>query len=198
MWGSLSCCPVVGGAATAVQERDERDGQTCLHVVAAGLPKLKIEECAARQQAHIDSGKQVWGAGFRGVGRVPHGWWCGGVVPRCHAAAPPNRLLVLARRLVMKQASQPLTGICGNIFTAVQVTTGMPHVAYLALPRLSTVCCAGASKRAGHSWGEQVRPARRHAARSTRGEPRHQQPALSCIASRHRVGRLAANPPLQG
>ena len=28
--------------------------------VGAGLPKLKIEECAARQQAHIDSGRQVW------------------------------------------------------------------------------------------------------------------------------------------
>ena len=26
---------------------------------AAGLPKLKIEECAARQQAHIDSNKQA-------------------------------------------------------------------------------------------------------------------------------------------
>lgn len=25
----------------------------------AGLPKLKIEECAARQQAHIDNGKQA-------------------------------------------------------------------------------------------------------------------------------------------
>ena len=27
--------------------------------LAAGLPKLKIEECAARQQAHIDSNKQA-------------------------------------------------------------------------------------------------------------------------------------------
>jgi methylmalonyl-CoA mutase N-terminal domain/subunit len=29
------------------------------HAHHAGLPKLKIEECAARQQARIDSGSQV-------------------------------------------------------------------------------------------------------------------------------------------
>lgn len=28
-------------------------------LAAAGLPKLKIEECAARQQAHIDTARQV-------------------------------------------------------------------------------------------------------------------------------------------
>ena len=31
----------------------------CWPDLAAGLPKLKIEECAARQQAHIDSNKQA-------------------------------------------------------------------------------------------------------------------------------------------
>jgi hypothetical protein len=29
------------------------------HPIPLGLPKLKIEECAARQQAHIDSGAEV-------------------------------------------------------------------------------------------------------------------------------------------
>jgi len=35
--------------------------------VIAGLPKRRIEECAVRQQAHIDSGAQV-GAGLQQQG----------------------------------------------------------------------------------------------------------------------------------
>lgn len=40
-----------------VREVEEMGGMT--EAIAAGYPKLKIEECAARQQARIDSGAQV-------------------------------------------------------------------------------------------------------------------------------------------
>jgi methylmalonyl-CoA mutase len=44
-------------AEKIIQEIEELGGMT--EAIVAGLPKLKIEECAARQQARIDSGKQV-------------------------------------------------------------------------------------------------------------------------------------------
>lgn len=40
-----------------IQEVESMGGMT--EAIASGLPKMKIEECAARQQAQIDSGKQV-------------------------------------------------------------------------------------------------------------------------------------------
>lgn len=44
-------------AESIIQEVEEMGGMT--EAIVAGLPKLKIEECAARQQARIDSGRQV-------------------------------------------------------------------------------------------------------------------------------------------
>jgi len=44
-------------AEKMIHEIEELGGMT--EAIVAGLPKLKIEECAARQQAQIDSGKQV-------------------------------------------------------------------------------------------------------------------------------------------
>ncbi|KAK2075972.1 hypothetical protein QBZ16_001308 [Prototheca wickerhamii] len=44
-------------AAALIDEVEAMGGMT--EAIVAGLPKLKIEECAARQQAHIDSGRQV-------------------------------------------------------------------------------------------------------------------------------------------
>jgi methylmalonyl-CoA mutase len=44
-------------AERVIQEVEHLGGMT--EAIISGLPKLKIEECAARQQAHIDSGKQV-------------------------------------------------------------------------------------------------------------------------------------------
>lgn len=44
-------------AAALIEEVEGMGGMT--EAIVAGLPKLKIEECSARQQAAIDSGKQV-------------------------------------------------------------------------------------------------------------------------------------------
>lgn len=44
-------------AEEIIREVENLGGMT--EAIIAGLPKLKIEECAARQQAHIDSGRQV-------------------------------------------------------------------------------------------------------------------------------------------
>ena len=44
-------------AEKVIQEVEDMGGMT--EAIVAGLPKLKIEECAARQQARIDSGRQV-------------------------------------------------------------------------------------------------------------------------------------------
>jgi len=44
-------------AEKMIHEIEDLGGMT--EAIVAGLPKLKIEECAARQQAQIDSGKQV-------------------------------------------------------------------------------------------------------------------------------------------
>jgi methylmalonyl-CoA mutase len=44
-------------AEKIIQEIEDLGGMT--EAIVAGLPKLKIEECAARQQARIDSGRQV-------------------------------------------------------------------------------------------------------------------------------------------
>ncbi|KAL4447610.1 hypothetical protein ABPG75_004829 [Micractinium tetrahymenae] len=44
-------------AERVIREVEQLGGMT--EAIISGLPKLKIEECAARQQAHIDSGKQV-------------------------------------------------------------------------------------------------------------------------------------------
>ncbi|KAL4428708.1 hypothetical protein ABPG77_009814 [Micractinium sp. CCAP 211/92] len=44
-------------AERVIAEVEQLGGMT--EAIISGLPKLKIEECAARQQAHIDNGKQV-------------------------------------------------------------------------------------------------------------------------------------------
>lgn len=44
-------------ALAIIQEVEELGGMT--DAIVSGLPKLKIEECSARQQARIDSGRQV-------------------------------------------------------------------------------------------------------------------------------------------
>lgn len=44
-------------AGALIDEVEGMGGMT--EAIVAGLPKLKIEECAARQQAHIDAGRQV-------------------------------------------------------------------------------------------------------------------------------------------
>lgn len=44
-------------AEEVIREVEQMGGMT--EAIISGLPKLKIEECAARQQAHIDSNKQV-------------------------------------------------------------------------------------------------------------------------------------------
>ncbi|PSC74957.1 methylmalonyl-mutase [Micractinium conductrix] len=44
-------------AERVIREVEHLGGMT--EAIIGGLPKLKVEECAARQQAHIDSGKQV-------------------------------------------------------------------------------------------------------------------------------------------
>ncbi len=44
-------------AEAIVREVEGLGGMTA--AVVAGMPKMRIEECAARQQAAIDSGKQV-------------------------------------------------------------------------------------------------------------------------------------------
>jgi len=44
-------------AEKLLREVEELGGMT--EAIVTGLPKMKIEECAARQQAHIDSGAQV-------------------------------------------------------------------------------------------------------------------------------------------
>lgn len=52
-----------------IDEVEAAGGMT--EAIAAGIPKQKIEECAAKQQANIDGGKQV----IVGVNKCVHVVW---------------------------------------------------------------------------------------------------------------------------